>query len=226
MRMGMLGTGSVGQTLAGKLAELGHEVVVGTRDVAALMARTDAPYGGTAFPRWHADHADVRVGTFADAASHGEMVWNATSGGGSVEALRAAGAERLAGKVLVDVANPLDFSSGMPPSLTVCNTDSLGEQIQRAFPETRVVKTLNTVNAGVMVDPASVAGGDHHVFLSGDDEDAKAAVTEVLRAGFGWTQVIDLGGIATARGVEMYLPLVVGLFGVLGTSAVNVKVMW
>lgn len=226
MRMGVLGTGSVGRALSSKLAELGHDVLIGTRDVDALLARTDTGYDRSPpFAEWLAGHPAVRVAPFAEAGPHGEMLWNATLGTGSVEALGAAGPDHLAGKIVVDVSNPLDFSRGMPPSLFVCNTDSLGEQIQRAFPRARVMKTLNTVNAGVMVDPTGLAGGDHHAFVGGDDADAKAAVTEILTDGFGWRNVIDLGGIASARAVEMYLPLIVGLFGVLGTSAVNVKVV-
>ncbi len=124
-------------------------------------------------PQWHAAHRGIDVATFADAAAGADLVVNATNGAGSLEALTAAGAENLAGKVLMDIANPLDFSHGFPPSLNPVNTDSLGEQIQRAFPEARVVKTLNTMTASVMVDPASVAGGDHSVFVSGNDAAAK-----------------------------------------------------
>jgi len=226
MRMGVLGTGSVGRALSSKLAEVGHEVVMGTRDVDALMARTDTGYDRSPpFVEWLAGQPAIRVAPFAEAGPHGEMLWNATVGTGSVDALGAAGPDHLGGKVVVDVSNPLDFSRGMPPSLFVCNTDSLGEQLQRAFPQARVVKTLNTVNAGVMVDPVGLGGGDHHVFVSGDDPEAKAAVTEILTAGFGWRHVIDLGGIASARAVEMYLPLIVTLFGVMGTSDVNIKVV-
>jgi predicted dinucleotide-binding enzyme len=139
--------------------------------------------------------------------------------------LRLAGEANLDGKVLVDVANPLDLSSGMPPSLTVANTDSLGEQIQRAFPRARVVKTLSTMTAALMVDPAQLAGGDHHVFVSGDDADAKTQVTSLLTDGFGWRQVIDLGDITSARGAEQLVALWLRLFGAFGTPMVNVKVV-
>jgi 8-hydroxy-5-deazaflavin:NADPH oxidoreductase len=132
-------------------------------------------------------------------------VVNATSGAGSLDALRQAGGANLEGKVLVDVANPLDFSRGMPPTFSVANTDSLGEQIQRAFPGVRVVKSLSTITAALMVDPGQVAGGDHHVFVSGDDPDAKAQVMRLLTDGFGWRQVIDLGDITSARAAEMYV---------------------
>ena len=163
------------------------------------------------------------VATFADAAAGADVVVNATNGAGSLEALAAAGAENLAGKVLMDIANPLDFSHGFPPSLNPVNTDSLGEQIQRAFPEARVVKTLNTMTASVMVDPASVAGGDHSVFVSGNDAAAKEAVAGLL-TDFGHRDIIDLGDITTARGAEMILPIWLRLWGALGTGAFNFKV--
>jgi predicted dinucleotide-binding enzyme len=166
-----------------------------------------------------------RVSSFADAAAHGEIVINATSGVGSIEALTAAGANNLKGKILIDIGNPLDFSKGFPPSLTVCNTDSLAEQIQRAFPDTKVVKTLNTTNAFVMVDPAKVGGGDHDLFISGNDAQAKASVIDLLRSWFGWRSVIDLGDITTARATEMLLPIWVRLYGTLGTGMFNFKIV-
>jgi 8-hydroxy-5-deazaflavin:NADPH oxidoreductase len=152
-------------------------------------------------------------------------VFNCTSGSASLEALEAAGRDRLRGKVLVDLANPLDRSRGMPPPLSVCNTDSLGERIQRAFPDTLVVKTLNTMNCSVMVDPSRVAG-EHHVFLSGDDAGAKGRVAALLRDAFGWPagSILDLGDITTARGAEMLLPMWLRLRGVLGTGDFNFHV--
>jgi predicted dinucleotide-binding enzyme len=152
------------------------------------------------------------------------MVVNATSGEVSLEVLGLAGAEHLAGKVLIDVANPLDFSNGFPPTLSVKDTDSLAEQIQRAFPDARVVKTLNTVNAGVMVEPAKLAGADHTIFVSGDHADAKATVTELLHS-FGWQDIIDLGDLSAARGVEMLLPIWLRLMNALGTAAFNFKIV-
>jgi hypothetical protein len=213
MRIGVLGTGTVGQTLASRLAGLGHEVVMGARDPA-----NPAAVG------WAADHAG-RAGTFADAARHGELVVNATAGTASLAALEAAGGSgTLDGKVLLDVANPLDFSGGMPPVLSVVNTDSLGEQIQRAHPGARVVKALNTVTAAVMVHPELVPGR-HTVFMAGDDAGAKQAVTGLLGE-FGWPpgSVLDLGGIQAARGMEMYLPLWLSMMGALGTASFNVRV--
>ncbi|QCB95611.1 NADP oxidoreductase [Arthrobacter sp. PAMC25564] len=224
MKIAVLGTGTVGPTIAGALAGLGHEVVIGTRDPEATLARTGPGLMGAApFAQWHAGHSQIGVATFADAAAGAEIVVNATNGGGSLDALTAAGAANLAGKVLVDVANPLDFSQGMPPSLNPVNTDSLAEQIQRAFPEARVVKTLNTMTASVMVDPAGVAGGEHSVFVSGNDVDAKETVTWLLK-GFGHRDIIDLGDITTARGAEMIMPLWLRLWGALGTGHFNFKI--
>lgn len=221
MRIGVLGTGGVGRTLAGRLAGLGHDVRVGTRDPAATLDRAE---GGESFAEWAAAHPSVGLVTLAEAAAHGELVINATNGAASLDALELAGAEHLAGKVLVDVANPLDFSDGFPPTLTVANTDSLAEQIQGRFPDARVVKTLNTMNAAVMIDPDSVGRGDHSVFLSGDDAAAKEAVAGLLRE-MGWRDIVDLGGIESARGAEMVLPLWVRLLGPMGGPAFQLKVV-
>lgn len=224
MSFGVLGTGVVGRTIAGKLAALGHDVMIGTRDVEALLARTEPDaMGNEPFAGWSEKNPQVKVGTFADATAQADVVINATNGAGSLEALAAAGESNLEGKVMIDISNPLDFSGGMPPFLFVSNTDSLAEQIQRAFPDTKVVKSLNTVNAFVMVDP-SLVGGDHTMFVSGNDEQAKEQVTELLRS-FGWKDVIDLGDITTARGTEMYLALWVRLLGALGTGTFNIKVV-
>ena len=224
MKIAVLGTGSVGPTIAAALSALGHDVVIGTRDPKATLARTEpGATGGPAFASWHAAHNRVDVATYADAAARAGLVINATNGAGSLEALTAAGAANLAGKVVMDVANPLDFSRGFPPSLNPVNTDSLGEQIQRAFPEALVVKTLNTMTASVMVDPASVAGGEHSVFVSGNDAAAKEIVSGLL-AGFGHRDIIDLGDITTARGPEMMLPVWVRIWGALGTGAFNFKI--
>ena len=225
MRFGILGTGVVGKTIGARLADLEHDVMVGTRDPAKTISRNEPDaYGNPPFSVWQEEHPEVTLGTFAEAAAHGEMVINATAGADSLGALEQAGEDKLSGKVLVDVANPLDFSKGMPPSLSVSNTDSLGEQIQRRFPEARVVKTLHTTNASLMVDPAQLAGADHTVFVSGDDAEAKAAVTDLLRR-FGWADVLDLGDITAARGTEMLLPVWVRLFGVLQKPAFNFKIV-
>lgn len=226
MNIAVMGTGPVGQALAGKLAEIGHEVTVGTRDPEETLARTESDYlGNPPVKAWLEAHPGVRLATPAEASADAELIVNATNGAGSLAMLEAAGEEHLARKVLVDVSNPLDFSQGMPPSLLVCNTDSLGEQIQRRFPEAKVVKTLNTVNALVMVDPGRVPGA-HDVFLSGEDAEAKTRVSTILQS-FGWPaeRIRDLGGISSARGVEMYLPLWLRLFGVLGTGDFNIALV-
>lgn len=225
MRIAVLGTGTVGRTLAARFADIGHDVVVGTRDPAATLGRSEPDaWGSPAFPAWLAGHPRVRLGSFADAAAQGEIVVNATNGAGSIAALSLAGPGNLSGKVLIDVSNPLDFSHGMPPTLFVKDTDSLGEQIQRAFPAARVVKTLNTMTAALQAEPAQLAGGAHSVFVSGNDAAAKATVTDLL-VSLGHTDVIDLGDISTARGTEMYLPLWLRLWGALGTPILNVRVV-
>lgn len=225
MKIAVLGTGMVGQALAGKLAALGHEVTVGTRDVEATMSRAEPDaMGNPPYPTWAQAHPQVPLATFADATADAELVVNATSGGVSIAALEAAGKERLAGKVLLDIANPLDFSQGFPPSLFVSNTDSLAERIQAAFPDAKVVKALNTMNAFLMVDPRQLADGDHSVFVSGDDAEAKQVVTGLLES-FGHTDVIDLGDITTARGTEQLLPIWTRLYGALGVPAFQFKVV-
>lgn len=214
MKIGILGTGMVGNTIASKLVALGHEVMMGSRTANNEKARAwVAQTGGRA-----------RAGTFADAAAFGEMIWVCTSGAGTIEAVHSAGPANLDGKIVVDVTNPLDFSRGMPPRLSVANDDSLGEQIQRAAPGARVVKALNTINCNVMVDAGRIAG-DHDAFVAGNDADAKARVTEILRRDFGWRHVIDLGDISGARATEMYLPLWLRLYGALGSADFNVHVV-
>ena len=215
MRIGVLGTGMVGPAIATKLVSLGHDVRMGSREA-----------GNEKAVAWAAEAGEgASEGNFADAASHGELVVNCTAGVASLEALGAAGEDNLAGKVLIDIANPLDFSHGMPPTLAFCNDDSLGERIQAAFPAARVVKALNTMNCQVMVEPTRVPG-DHAVFISGDDEDAKREVVGLLGS-FGWPRerIVDLGGISAARGTEMYLPLWLSLYGQLKTGDFNIGVI-
>jgi len=214
MKIGVLGTGMVGSTLAGKLAALGHEVKMGARDAGNAKAKAWASGAGRG----------ASAGDFAEAAAFGEIVFNCTLGEKAVEALRAAKRENLKGKVVVDVSNPLDFSRGMPPRvLTGPNGESLGEQIQEAFPEARVVKALNTVNAAVMVDPKRV-GGESDLFVCGNDADAKSRVTALLRE-LGWARVHDLGPIVAARGTEAYLLFWLTLMGALKTADFNVRIV-
>jgi 8-hydroxy-5-deazaflavin:NADPH oxidoreductase len=215
MKIGVLGTGGVGQVLATKLVELGHEVTMGSRAAGNEKAVAWAQEAGER----------ASEGSFAEAASFGDLIVNATAGSASLDALGAAGADNLSGKVLIDVANPLDFSKGMPPKLTVCNDDSLAEQIQRALPDAKVVKAFNTMNADVMADPGRVPGS-HNVFVCGDDDGAKAKVGELIES-FGWPtdDIVDLGDISAARGTEMFLPLWLRLYATTGTGQMNVKVV-
>ena len=225
MRIAVVGTGMVGQAIAGRLGELGHEVSVGTRDVASARARTAASGAGEgAFGDWAEAHPEIAVAAFADVAHGVDLVVNATSGSVSLAALAEVGEQNLAGTILLDISNPLDFSQGFPPTMFVKDTDSLGEQIQAAFPRTRVVKSLNTMTAELMVRPRQLADGQHTAFVSGDDPAAKSIVVDLLTS-MGHTDVLDLGDLASCRGTEMYLPLWLRVMGALGTGMFNVKVI-
>lgn len=224
MHIGILGSGGVGRTLAAALADGGNQVVLGTRDPAATLERAGEA-GGVDFRAWLESHPDVQLGTFAEAAAFGDALILAASGTAAEDVVKLADPQSLSGKVLMDLTNPLDFSDGFPPTLFVSNTDSLGERVQRLAPEARVVKTLNTVNAALMVAPDSLAAGDHTIFVSGNDAAAKDLVIGWLGEWFGWRDVIDLGDITTARGAEELLPLWVRLMGVLGTTDFQFKVV-
>ena len=215
MRVGVLGTGMVGQGQASRLVELGHEVMMGSRTAGNEKAVAWAAGAGSS----------ASEGTFADAAAFGEMVVNATSGEGSIEALTAAGADNLAGKALVDISNPLDHSGGFPPKLFVCNTDSLGEQIQAAFPDARVVKTMNTVNINVQVRPQTIPGR-HTMFLCGNDDAAKADVRRLLLS-YGWPDedVLDLGDISGSRAMEMNIAMWLRVASTLNNWEINIKIV-
>ena len=212
MRIGVLGTGMVGQAIATRLTQLGHEVRMGSRDAGNEKARGWVMASG---PR--ASH-----GTFSDAASFGEVVFNCTSGEGSIAALKSAGEKNLDGKVVIDVANPLNMKKVPLPELLYCNDDSLAERIQRELPRARVVKALNTMNCQLMVDPKKVPG-QHDVFLCGNDADAKAKVKEILRE-FGWHEPIDLGDLTASRGMEMILPIWIRLMVTLKTPMFNFRI--
>jgi predicted dinucleotide-binding enzyme len=216
LKIAVLGTGPVGRAVAGRLAELGHEVTIGTRD-------PDDTAGREEYAAWAADHSAVQLSTFADAAAGADLVVNASGGDVALGILESAGAANLAGKVLLDISNPLDHSHGFPPQLFVKDDDSLAESIQRAHPDARVVKSLNTMNNALMADPQRL-GENTTVFVSGDDADAKATVTELLHA-MGHGDVIDLGGIETARGPEMYLSLWIRTALALGGNDFNIKVV-
>jgi predicted dinucleotide-binding enzyme len=224
-KIGILGSGTVAQTLALGLIAGGYPVQVGTRDAAKTRANTAPNRWGAPGPgAFYQAHPEVALVSLSEAAAWGEILVNATSGSGTLEALATAGADHLGNKVLVDLANPLDFSQGFPPTLSVVNTDSLGEQVQRAFPKVRVVKTLNTLNAELMLNPTKVGAGDHTLFLSGNDAAAKAEIKALL-VDFGWRDLIDLGDITTARGTEQLLPVWVRLMGTLGHANFQFKVV-
>jgi 8-hydroxy-5-deazaflavin:NADPH oxidoreductase len=222
MKVAIIGSGIVGQTLGKKLVELGHDVVLGTRDPNKLDEAKG--WAGSLSDWLTAVGNKATVATFAAAAAQGEIVINATHGMASLAALQTAGAENLQGKILIDVANELDFSQGMPPKSLAADTTSLGEKIQAAFPNTKVVKTLNTMNCAVMVNPQQLSDGNHTVFVSGNDADAKAKVTALLQS-FGWTHIFDLGDITSARGTEMMMPIWLRAFGKLGNVPYNFKLV-
>lgn len=216
MKIAVFGTGMVGDTIGSRLIELGHTVMMGSRTADNEKAK--------AFVAKHTGKASS--GTYADAASFGEIIFNCTSGAGSIEALKMAGEKNLNDKIIVDIANPLDFSKGMPPSLSIVNTNSLGEEIQKTFPKSRVVKALNTMWCGLMVNPGMLNGGDHSTFVSGNDSAAKEIVKEILKS-FGWAEnnILDLGDITKARGTEMYLPLWLSIYGATNNGAFNIKIV-
>jgi len=228
MNIGIIGSSTVAQTLGEKLLSVGHAVMISARDPDApkdLGPRGVVPAAGV----WATANFDLgreaAAGTFAEAAAFGELLVNATSGAVSIDALGAADRADVEGKILVDLSNPLDFSRGMPPGLAFCNDDSLGERLQAAYPGARVVKTLNTVNCAVMVDPARL-GEETDLFIAGNDAEAKGWVREnLLESWLGWSRVVDLGDITASRAMEMYLPLWLRLLGATGTAVLNVRLV-
>lgn len=226
MKIAVLGTGAVGQIIAEKLFSLGHNVAIGTRNITDALAREQKDMAGRPpFKEWHSQNSKIKLATYEEAAAFAELIVNATNGTGSLAALTQAGKSNLGTKILLDIANPLDFSKGFPPSLFVSNTDSLGEQIQKAFPALRVVKSLNTMTAYIMVNPALLTE-DHNVFLSGNDSEAKEVIKNLLQS-FGWKErnIIDVGDISTARGTEQLLPIWIRLYGALKNPMFNFKIV-
>jgi predicted dinucleotide-binding enzyme len=221
MKIGIIGSGVVGQTLGTKWVGLGYDVALGTRDPSKI---DETKRMGTSLREWRAQTENRgKIVSFQEAAAHGDVLVNATSGMISVDALRLAGADKVGGKVLIEVGNELDTSKGMPPRSLAAQDRCLAERIQAEFPNLKVVKTLNTINALVMVNPKGVADGDHTVFVSGNDAAAKTQVKELLK-GFGWTDILDLGDISTARGPEMYMAMWIRLWGATGSGNLNIKV--
>jgi predicted dinucleotide-binding enzyme len=217
MKIGILGTGMVGNALGTRLVQKGHEVTMGSRTANNEAAR-----------KWASSLGErARTATFQNAAAFGELVISCTGGMHSMEALKSVGAEPLRGKILIDVSNPLQQGKDGSITLGFCNTDSLGERIQKAFPETRVVKALNTVNCDIMIEPSRVPGS-HNLFICGNDAAAKKRVTQYLSDWFGWKpdNIIDVGDITAARGTEMMMPLWMRLFqGVIGHPHFNWQIV-
>ena len=216
MKVAVFGTGMVGDAIGPKLIERGHTVMMGYRTRDNEKSKNYVAKNGK----------KAKNGTLSEAAELGDIIFNYTAGVASLEALRSGEQKNLAGKIIVDISNPLDFSKGMPPSLAVVNTNSLGEEIQKTFHQSKVVKTLNTMWCGIMVNPAMINAGDHNVFVFGNDTSAKEEVTNILTS-FGWKDknILDLGDITKARGTEMYLPLWLSIYGATSNGAFNIKLV-
>ena len=216
MKIAVLGTGMVGESIGSKLVSLGHQVMMGSRIAGNEKAKNWVTTAGS----------NASSGSFSDAAKFGELVFNCTKGEHSVEVLKQAGITNLKNKIVVDISNPLDFSKGMPPTLSICNDNSLAEEIQKAFPLSKVVKALNTMWCGLMVNPNLLNNSDHDTFIAGNDANAKEWVKELLKS-FGWNEsnIIDLGDITSARATEMYLALWVRVLGSINTGTFNIKIV-
>jgi 8-hydroxy-5-deazaflavin:NADPH oxidoreductase len=229
MRISVLGTGIVGQTFSSRLIGMGHDVMMGTRDVQEKMNEEEKDrYGNPPLRDWIKDNAAVKLVSFADSAAFGELIINATNGATALNALDLATEENLRGKIIIDVSNPLDFSKGMPPFLLdgLNNTNSLGEEIQKEFPGAKVVKTFNTMNCFLMVNPGMTGKGNHVNFISGNNSDAKEQVRKFI-SDFGWTDdnIVDLGDITAARAQESFLLLWVRLMNTLNNPAFNIQIV-
>ena len=213
MKISVLGTGMVGHALATKLAALNHEVMMGARERGNEKAATWAKANNGA------------AGSFADASEFGDIVVLATLGSATLEAVKIAGEDALAGKIVIDVTNPLDMSEGFPPTLlnNMVNKTSAGEEVQKALPRSYVVKALNTMNCDVMVDPSRVPG-DHDVFYCGNNEGAKQTVANILMS-FGWDTPVDLGPIEAARGTEGMMNFWLRMYGVVGHADFNYRIV-
>ena len=208
MQIAIVGSGVVARFFGQAFAAVGHEVALGTRDPEQTRAREE--WAGVDLPL--VSYADLQ----------GEVYVNATRGDGSLAALQAVG-PGLHDKILIDASNPLDTSKGFPPSLFVANTDSLAEQLQQALPQVRLVKMFNTMAHEVMVDPAQL-GQESTIFVAGNDESARRGAADLARE-LGWVDVMDLGDLTAARGLEMYIPLWLRIYGAVGQPAFNIKVV-
>ncbi|MGE5741800.1 MAG: NADPH-dependent F420 reductase, partial [Candidatus Aminicenantes bacterium RBG_16_66_30] len=225
MKIGILGTGVVGKTLGSALSRRGHDVMLGTRDVRRKLDEKPTEVEPSAFRDWLSKNKKIRLGSFAETAAHGELLINATAGHGSINALSKVKPVDLKNKILIDISNPLGPSGEGPVKLFVSNDDSLAEMIQRAHPGVLVVKSLNTVTAYLQANPAGLAGGDHDIFVAGNDPAARDRVARFLREEFGWRTVIDLGDLTAARGLEMMILAWIKIWEALGTSDFNYKIV-
>lgn len=227
MNIAVIGTGMVGRSISAKLAQLGHKVVMGTRDTEKTYAQTETDvFGNIPFVEWQKDNSNVELSTFSEAAAGASLLFVCTHGSISKTALELAGSDNLKGKTIIDLSNGLMFGEvGEQPKLEPANTNSVGEQLQTAFPEANIVKTLNNIQHTVMVNPALVQG-NHNVFVSGESEDAKSEVKSILRS-FGWQteQIVDLGGITYSRAMEMNVLLWWRMYELLGTGEFNFQIM-
>jgi 8-hydroxy-5-deazaflavin:NADPH oxidoreductase len=227
MKIAIFGTGMVGQTLAAALAHKGHSVTIGTRDVNKSLATSEPnSFGMPAFGTWHKANEKIEVATFADAAARGELIINATAGVAILEILKNVPTAAIGNKVMIDAANALDFSKGMPPRVSITDTAgaSIGERLQNAYPALRVVKALNTITAFAMLNP-SILPGDSTLFICGNDAAAKAEVTSLLQS-YGWKDVLDLGDISSSVATELMMPVWLRVWGKLGTNTVfNYKIV-
>jgi len=224
LKIGILGTGDVGKTLGSALIRRGNDVMLGTRNVSRKMEEKATEEAPQSFHEWLSKNKKVRLGTFAEAAAHGEIIMNAVAGHAAIEVLAKVKPSDLKDKILIDITNALGPWGKGPIELFVANTDSLAERIQRAHPGIRVVKSLNTVTAHIMVNPAGLAGGDHDVFVAGNDPEARERVARFLREEFGWKTVLDLGDLTAARGLEMMIMVWLKIWSALGTSDFNYKI--
>ncbi|MGZ3845579.1 MAG: NADPH-dependent F420 reductase [Flavisolibacter sp.] len=219
MNIGVLGTGIVGETIATALIEKGHNVRMGSRSANNEKAAA-----------WvKKSNKQASQGDFNDAAAFGEIVFLCLNGAYALDAVRSIAAGTIEGKIVIDLTNPLDFSKGMPPRLLegLSNSTSLGEEIQKTLQGAKVVKTFNTMNCYVMVNPKLVNDGDHTLFICGNDADAKNKVKHFLVDSFGWKleNILDLGGLETSRGTEAYVPFWVMIMQATGSPMFNIKVV-
>ncbi|SFW77250.1 NADPH-dependent F420 reductase [Chitinophaga sancti] len=203
MKLGIFGTGIVGRLLAEKLVADGNEVMIGTRNIQNTLAKNEPDIIGTPpYIQWQEKNTKVKLGTFADVAKFGEIIFISTFGDVAINAIDMAGTEHLAGKIVIDTTNPLDLSNGIPPGFSGTVGNSLGEQIQRHLPQAKVVKAFNTLSMHIVVNPQREEG-DPVLLIAGNDQGAKRSVGEIAK-GWGWKDIVDLGGISESFFLESF----------------------